>query len=74
MRNQFVWSQDKTLKAWTLASRLDGFGKVVAATPRDDEAKQAVLARLKVNAVAAMGNMTKLMAMASEPAAARPSS
>ena len=73
MRNQFVWSQDKTLKAWTLASRLDGFGKVVAATPRDDEAKQAVLARLKVNAMAAMGNMPQLMAQASKPAPARPS-
>ncbi len=62
MRNQFVWSQDKVLRAWTRESRLDGFGKVVAAVPRDDAAKQAVLARLKSNAMAAMGNMPKLMA------------
>ncbi len=64
MRNQFVWSQDKTLRAWTRESRLDGFGKVVAAVPRDDVAKQAVLERLKTNAKAAMGNMPKLMAAA----------
>lgn len=62
MRNQFAWSQDKTLRAWTRESRLDGFGKVVAAVPRDDAAKQAVLERLRHNAMAAMGNMPKLMA------------
>jgi NAD(P)-binding Rossmann-like domain len=62
MRNQFVWSQDKTLRAWIRESRLDGFGKVVAAVSRDDAAKQAVLERLKTNAMAAMGNMPKLMA------------
>jgi NAD(P)-binding Rossmann-like domain len=62
MRNQFVWSQDKTLRTWIRESRLDGFGKVVAAVPRDDLAKQAVLERLKTNAMAAMGNMPKLMA------------
>ena len=66
MRNQFVWSQDKTLRAWTRESRLDGFAKVVAAVPRDDLAKQAVLARLKVNAMAAMGNMPKLLAGAAQ--------
>jgi hypothetical protein len=62
MRNQFVWSQDKTLRAWIRESRLDGFGKVVAAVSRDDAAKQAVLERLKTNAMAAMGNMPKLVA------------
>jgi NAD(P)-binding Rossmann-like domain len=62
MRNQFVWSQDKTLRTWIRESRLDGFGKVVAAVSRDDAAKQAVLERLKTNAMAAMGNMPKLMA------------
>jgi hypothetical protein len=62
MRNQFVWSQDKTLRTWIRESRLDGFAKVVDAVPRDDAAKQAVLQRLKANAMAAMGNMPKLMA------------
>ncbi len=62
MRNQFVWSQDKTLRTWIRDSRLDGFAKVVAAVSRDDIAKQAVLERLKTNAKAAVANMPKLIA------------
>jgi len=62
MRNQFVWSQDKTLRTWTRNSRLDGYAKVVAAVPPEDAAKQAVLERLKTHAKAAVGNMPKLMA------------
>ncbi len=62
MMNSMVWSQDETLRAWIRASRLDGFGKVMAGADRNDAAKQATLARLKAGAMAAAGNLPKLLA------------
>ena len=63
MMNQFHWSQDKVLRAWIRESRLDGFGKLIASADPSDEAKQAILLRLKEGAMAAMGNMKQLMAV-----------
>jgi len=60
MRNQFVWSQDKTLRDWIRASRLDGFGRLMASAAKDDAAKQATLARYKEQAGAAMANLPRL--------------
>ena len=62
MKNQFEWGQDKVLRQWIHASRLDGFGKLMASAPRDDEAKQATIARLKEQAAAAMANLPQLLA------------
>jgi hypothetical protein len=64
MWNQFHWSQDRELRRWIRTSRLDGFGKLVAGADRDDAHKQAVLARYRDQAVAAMGNLPKLAAAA----------
>jgi len=61
MMNQFAWSQDKALRQWMRESRLDGFGKMVAEVDKLDADKQAILARLRSNAMAAMANMPKLM-------------
>jgi NAD(P)-binding Rossmann-like domain len=60
MWNQFHWSQDRELRRWIRTSRLDGFGKIVAGVARDDEPRQAVLARYREQAMAAMGNLPVL--------------
>jgi hypothetical protein len=60
MMNQFHWSQDKVLRNWIRESRLDGFGKLIASADPTDEAKQAILLKLKECAMAAMANIPKL--------------
>ncbi len=60
MMNQMAWSQDPLLSKWLLRSRLDGFGKVIAAIDKNDAEKMAVLSRLRGNAMAAAGNLHKL--------------
>jgi NAD(P)-binding Rossmann-like domain len=62
MMNQAQWSQDKTLRDWMRSSRLDGFGKVMASADRNDAEKMAILEKLRSMAMAAMGNMPKLLA------------
>jgi hypothetical protein len=64
MMNQFRWSQDKSLRQWLRNIRLDAFGKMVADLEKTDTERQAVLARLRTNAFAAMSNMPGLMAPA----------
>jgi hypothetical protein len=59
--NQFQWSQDKTLRQWMRSSRLDSFGGMVAELDKGDVEKQAIVARLRANAMAAMANLPKLM-------------
>jgi hypothetical protein len=60
MWNQFHWSQDRELRRWIRTSRLDGFGKLVAGVARDDAHRQAVIARYREQAMAAMGNLPTL--------------
>jgi hypothetical protein len=62
MMNQFTWSQDKTLSRWIRNSRLDGFGKVIAAVDPGDTDKVELLTRFRSNAMAAMVNLQKLAA------------
>jgi hypothetical protein len=62
MGNQFQWGQDKALRAWTRASRLDGFGKLMAAVGPTDTDKQAILARLRDQSMAAVANLKRLLA------------
>jgi hypothetical protein len=64
MLNQFQWGQDKELRQWIRASRLDGFGKLMASADRDDAEKQAIIARYKEQALAAMANLPRLLAAA----------
>jgi hypothetical protein len=65
MMNQFAWSQDKVLSRWIRDSRLDGFGKVIAAVQPDDTAKIELLTKFRSTAMAAMGNLQKLAATGS---------
>jgi hypothetical protein len=62
MLNQFSWSQDRELRRWIRTSRLDGFGKLVAGVDREDAQRQAMLARYREQAMAAMGNLPALAA------------
>ena len=62
MMNQFVWSQDKTLRKWIGENRLDGYSRMVAGVG-DDADKQAVMQRLRD---ASMPAMTKLQTYIAE--------
>jgi hypothetical protein len=62
MGNQFQWGQDKVLRSWIRDSRLDGFGKLMTGVDPQDAEKQAILARLKEQAKAAIANLPRLIA------------
>jgi hypothetical protein len=62
MMNQMQWGQDKTLRAWMRDSRLDGFAKLMTSVDPSDIEKMTILGNLKTQAMAAMGNMPKLLA------------
>lgn len=61
MSNQFRWSQDKALRQWIRASRLDAFSKLVAEVDKDDVERQAIIGRLRASVPAAMTNMPRLL-------------
>lgn len=60
LMNQGAWMQDAALSAWIRGSRLDGFGKVAAALAPDDDARRAVLQRMREAAPAAVRNLMGL--------------
>lgn len=62
MMNQFTWSQDKKLRAWISSNRLDGFSKIIESVDPDDEAKVAILKRLRAAAMPAMAKLQKFAA------------
>ena len=64
MLNQFNWSQDKPLRDWMTENRLDGFSKTARSVDPEDQAKIALLLRMRDAAKPAMANAMKLMAMA----------
>lgn len=69
MWNQAQWGQDKALRAWIRESRLDGFGRLMASAAKDDADKQAVIARFREQAAAAMANIPRLVASTGQPQA-----
>ena len=64
LTNQMRWSQDKPLRNWMRESRLDGFGKMTSSIDPADTEKTAMLAELRQQAMAAVGNVTRLTAAA----------
>jgi hypothetical protein len=62
LANQMRWSQDKPLRNWMRESRLDGFGKMMAGIDPADTEKTAIVAELRQQAMAAVGNVKRLMA------------
>jgi hypothetical protein len=61
MMNQLAWSQDPKLRDWIRESRLDGFGKVIAAVDPTDMKKVAILKKFRSLAMPAAANLTKLI-------------
>lgn len=61
MQNQYRWGQDKALRQWMRDSRLDGFSRLMSSVDPADTEKQAVLARYKAGAMAAMTKLPRLM-------------
>jgi len=64
MQNQYRWGQERALRQWMRESRLDGFGRLMSGVDPQDADKQAVLARYKAGAMAAMANLPRLMGRA----------
>jgi hypothetical protein len=64
MMNQFQWMQDKDLSRWIRNSRLDGFGKLIAAVGPGDADRIAVLEKMRGHAMGAMANLQRLAAAA----------
>ncbi len=64
MMNQLAWTQNDKVRDWILNSRLDGFGKMIAGIKPDETDKIAVMTAFRSQAMAAMGNIPKLMAQA----------
>src|SRR5262249_98426 len=60
--NQSRWRKDSGLGGWIIRSRLDGFGKIVAAISQNDIEKQAILTKIRENAGPAIANLQKLAA------------
>lgn len=61
LANQQRWSQDKALRQWMRASRLDGFGRLVAEVAPADGAKLALLNELRQQTLAAIEPMRRLI-------------
>ena len=59
--NQQQWSRNPALRAWMVASRLDGLSKLAATVTPEDTEKFAVLQRFGRAAPMAMGNIGRLL-------------
>lgn len=57
MTNQYFWSQEPNIKEWLLDHRLDGFSRLLREAPKDDEAKQDILRRLRENTPVAVAKL-----------------
>lgn len=62
MMNQLHWSRNPQLREWIRYCRLDGFAGMVAGLDKADEHRQALLAKLRENSMAAAANLPKLAA------------
>jgi len=62
MMNQFNWSQEKDLRHWLRANRLDGFSQLVLQVVKEgDEQKIAIVNKMKGNMMPAVIKIQQLM-------------
>lgn len=61
MINQYTWSQHPELAEWLLLNRLDGFSTLMRSAA-DDAEKQAVIKRIRDNAIPAVGKLNEFLA------------
>jgi len=62
MMNQALWGQNKPLRQWMRASRLDGFSKLVSGVGPEETAKIEILTRLRNAAMPAMAKLQSFLA------------
>lgn len=62
MMNQYNWSQEKDLRQWMLANRLDGYSQLASSIKEDDTEKLAIMKRLRENAVPSVMKLQEYMA------------
>jgi hypothetical protein len=60
MVNQFIWSQDKPLRAWLRNNRLDGYSKLLVNVDKSDAKKMAVLREMRKYSLPAMLKLQQL--------------
>ena len=60
MVNQFIWSQDKKLRAWMRNNRLDGYSKLLTSVDKSDTKKMAILSRMRKYSLPAMLKLQQL--------------
>jgi hypothetical protein len=60
--NEAAWNGEPTLRDWIRQSRLDGFGKVVAAIDPGDAEKMAILGKVRRTVMPAVANLQRLAA------------
>ena len=61
MMNQFNWSKDKEIGKWLLNNRLDGFSAMMKGVSKEDTEKQAIIKRMRNNAMPAMMKLQQFM-------------
>lgn len=59
--NQALWGQNKPLRNWMRAQRLDGFSKLVSDVDPEDTAKVEILNRMRAAAMPAMGKLLSFL-------------
>jgi len=60
LRNQFGWTSDNKIKAWLAGCRLNVFGTTTMQVHEADAEKQAILQRIRANALPALQNLERL--------------
>jgi hypothetical protein len=61
MMNSMAINQNKALRAWMQANRLDAFSRLVVGVDPNDSAKMATLGLLKSNGMPAAGNLQRIL-------------
>ena len=61
MMNQFIWTQEKELRSWISANRLDGYSRMTRSIG-DDADKRAIMQRIRDASVPAMGKLQAYIA------------
>ena len=57
MMNQFVWSQDKALRSWISANRLDGYSRMARSIKEDENDKLTIMQRIRDASMPAMAKL-----------------
>ncbi|MEL7232129.1 MAG: NAD(P)/FAD-dependent oxidoreductase, partial [Pseudomonadota bacterium] len=61
MMNQAIWGQNKPLRNWMRANRLDGFSELMAQADMNDPEVVEIMTRLRKNALPAAMKLQSLL-------------